>query len=349
MRKIVPFLFILLMLMSACKKENSLTLSDDFRVRHANADVPVYIHGNGAEKIFIIFIHGGPGDSGYANRAGKAAAELEKKYAMVYWDQRGQGMSEGKIDSEDITIDLMAEDLQAVVQVLKHKYGNDIKIFLLGHSWGGTLGTAFLLKKSYQNEIKGWIEVDGSHDFPKINRDVIKMFSAIGNSQISLNHNKENWQNIVSWAAKVDTTNLNKKMIIEINGKAHEVEKYLLEDDVLQKPDKTTMRDLGVFYHQNIITRIFSGQYTFMGNDKFFNEVVNNSFTPELHIITIPCLFLWGKYDFVVPSTLGYDAFNRVSSTEKEIIIFDKSAHSPMLNQADEFVDAVTNFVETYK
>ncbi len=349
MNKIITVLIILVSLFSSCKKEDISSIADDFRVRHDNADMPVYVYGNGTEKVFIIFIHGGPGDSGYANREGKAAAELEKKYVMVYWDQRGQGLSEGKIDSEDITIDLMAEDLHAVVQVLKHKYGNDIKIFLLGHSWGGTLGTAYLLKNNYQSEVRAWIEVDGSHDFPKINRDVINMFIDVGNEQINLNHNKRNWQDIVSWAEHVDTLNLNREAIIDINYKAHLVEKYLLEDNVLQKEDEKTMRDLAVSYSQNTITRIFSGYYTFMGNDSFFDEVVNNSFTHELHNITIPCLFLWGKYDFVVPSSLGYDAFNRVNTSDKEILIFDKSAHSPMLNQANEFVDAVSSFIEDHK
>ena len=349
MRKILLFLFLFLVCVSSCRKKDSLLLSDDFRVRHAGADMPVYVHGNAAEKIFIIFIHGGPGDSGYQNRAGKAAGKLEKKYVMVYWDQRGQGMSEGKYDASDISIGLMAEDLHAVVRVLKYKYGNGINIFLLGHSWGGTLGTAFLLKNNYQNEVKGWIEVDGSHDFPKINRDALKMFVIAGNEQIALKHNIENWQKIVSWAAQVDTGNLSGATIIKINDNAHLVEKYLLEDKVLQKEDGKMLRDVGVFYYQNIITRIFSGYYTFMGNDKFFNEVVNNSFTPELYKITIPCLFLWGRYDFVVPSTLGYDAYNRVGSADKRIVIFEKSGHSPMLNQANEFVDAVTGFVETYK
>ncbi len=349
MRKIFPIIITTLILLASCKKQDSLIVSDDFRVRRAGADMPVYVHGNAEKKIFIVFIHGGPGDSGYQNRAGKAAEELEKKYVMVYWDQRGQGMSEGKYDAEDITIDMMAEDLHAVVQTLKYKYGNDIKLFLLGHSWGGTLGTAFLLKNDYQNKIKGWIEVDGSHDFPKINRDVLKKFADVGNEQMNLNHHKEEWQDLISWASGVDTSNLTNEMIIEINNKSHLVEKYLLEDDVLQKEDAKTLRDIGVFYHQNIITRIFSGYYTFMGNDKFFNEVVNNSFTPQLHKIKIPCLFLWGKYDFVVPSTLGHDAYNRVSSADKKIIIFEKSGHSPMLNQANEFVEAVTGFVETHK
>ena len=349
MKNIILFSVIIIISIFSCQKEDSLIISDDFRVRNENADMPVYVHGNVSEKIFIVFIHGGPGDSGYANRAGKAAAELEKKYAMVYWDQRGQGMSEGKTKPEDITIDLMVEDVHAIVKVLKYKYGKDIKIFLLGHSWGGTLGTAYLLKNNYQNEINGWIEVDGSHDFPKINNDAIKMFINVGKEQIKLNHNIENWQNIVSWAEQVDTTDLSRDLIIEINGKAHSVEKYLSEDNVLQKEDKKTLRDLSVFYHQNTITRIFSGYYTFMGNDKFFDEVVNNSFTSELHKITLPCLFLWGKYDFVVPSSLGYDAFNRVNTTDKKLIIFEKSGHSPMLNQSTKFIDVVTDFIETHK
>jgi pimeloyl-ACP methyl ester carboxylesterase len=349
MNKLISFLVVIMFLISSCKKEDFSSVSDEFRVRHANADIPVYVYGNNSEKIFIIFIHGGPGDSGYANRAGKAASELEKRYVMVYYDQRGQGMSEGKYNSEDISIDIMAEDLHALVQVLKHKYGDDSKIFLLGHSWGGTLGTAYLLKNNYQNEINGWIEADGSHDFPKINIDAIKMFIKIGNEQIALNNHKEKWMEIVSWAQQIDTSYINRDMIIEINSQAHYVENYLLEDNVIQKPAKKTMRDLSVFYSQNTITRIFSGYYTFMGNDKFFNDVVNNSFTPELHNITIPCLFLWGKYDFTVPPTLGDDAYNRVNTTDKNIVIFDKSGHSPMLNQAGDFVDEVIDFIEMYK
>ncbi len=349
MKKIIlSIVIIIISTFLSCKKENQL-LSDDFNVRHANADMPIYVHGNSADKVFIIFIHGGPGDSGYANRAGKAAKELENKYVMVYYDQRGQGLSEGTTNPDDITINLMAEDLQAIIKVLKYKYGSDIKLFLLGHSWGGTLGTAFLLKNDYQHEVKAWIEVDGAHDFPKINRDVLKKFVDVGNEQIKLNHNKSNWQDIVSWAKQIDTISIDNKTIIDINNKAHKVEKYLLEDNVLQKEDAITMRDLEILYNQNTITRIFSGYYTFMGNKKFFEEVVTNSFTSQLNKITIPCLFLWGKYDFVVPSTLGFDAYNRVSSAHKQIIIFDKSGHTPMLNQSSDFVDAVTNFVETYK
>jgi len=55
-KKLIPLLLIILISISSCKKEDDLMLSDDFRVRHAGADMPVYVHGNGKEKIFVVFI-----------------------------------------------------------------------------------------------------------------------------------------------------------------------------------------------------------------------------------------------------------------------------------------------------
>ncbi|MFK8046387.1 MAG: alpha/beta hydrolase, partial [Crocinitomicaceae bacterium] len=69
----------------------------------------------------------------------------------------------------------------------------------------------------------------------------------------------------------------------------------------------------------------------------------------DLNKITIPSQFLWGKYDFVVPPAVGVDAYNRVSSVNKEIIIFEKSGHSPMSNEPVKFANSIIDFVELYK
>jgi len=102
-------------------------------------------------------------------------------------------------------------------------------------------------------------------------------------------------------------------------------------------------------YNQNIITGIFSGNYTYVNNKGFYNEIELASYTNQLQNINLPSLFLWGKYDFIVPAALGYDAYNLVNTQHKNIIIFEQSGHMPMKNQPYEFVDAISNFVETYK
>ena len=78
-------------------------------------------------------------------------------------------------------------------------------------------------------------------------------------------------------------------------------------------------------------------------------ETEKASMTADLNKITIPSLFLWGKYDFVVPPSLGEMAFNNVSSTKKEVVIFEKSGHSPMDSEPDLFAEKVIQFVELHK
>ena len=349
MKKHLIFLTFIFIIISnfSCQKFDLSNLSDVIYVRNNGADMPAYIYGNGSEKVFIIILHGGPGGNGLEYRTGTAMEELEKHYAMVYWDQRGQGLSQGKYDSTHVTIDQMVEDLHALVLILKYKYGNDINLFLLGHSWGGTLGTAYMLKDDYQNELKGWIEADGAHDIPLLNKEALKMFIEIAEQQISVANSTDDWQAILDWASQIDTNNISIEQGGEINSNGHSAENYLYYDGIIAEGDiDFTIRDMLIFYHQNFFTSSISGAYT---TNYLYNEVETTSYTAQLETITTPCLFLWGKYDFVVPTQLGYDAYNKVNTTEKEIIIFEYSGHSPMVNEPDKFAKVIIDFVEKYK
>ena len=99
-------------------------------------------NGNASDNTFLIVLHSGPGIAGLDYRRGVFMFELEKKYAVVYTDQRGQGMSQGHLNTERIAVSELIKDVEALILVIKEKYGADSSIFLLGHSWGGTLGTA---------------------------------------------------------------------------------------------------------------------------------------------------------------------------------------------------------------
>ncbi|RLD59965.1 MAG: hypothetical protein DRJ01_10495 [Bacteroidetes bacterium] len=342
-------LFYALFFASGCKKEDNNNISDIFYVRHAGADIPAYLYGSKQNNVFIITLHGGPGDNGLEMRQGNAAAELEKRYVMVYWDQRGQGLSEGKFSANDITIDLMAEDLQALILVLKHKYGNNIKLFLLGHSWGGELGTAFLLKNNYQHQLKGWIEVDGAYDIPKVNIEVVGKIIKDGNEQINLGNSTEKWEELIEQVKNIDTNNISITEGRELNKKARIAQKYLFKDDITQKPQSVTWRDAGIFYHEDFLTAAVSGSWFYVLNNSFYNEIETASYSDKLCKITIPTLLLWGKYDFIVPPALGRNAFKLTGSEDKKLVIFNKSSHSPMNNQPEEFVDEIIQFVEGHQ
>lgn len=341
------YITIISLLLISCKENRDLeSIEETFYVRHKGADMPVYIRGNVSSNVVILVIHGGPGGNGYEYRSGNWSADLEKDYAIAYWDQRGQGMSHGKYDKGDVTISLMVEDMNAVVNVLKAKFGGALNIFALGHSWGGTLSAKYMITENYQNNLSGWIEVDGAHDIPQLNKDAITMFIQEANNQISLGNNITNWQSILDWANTVDTSNISSQESQEINSKARDAEKWLQDDGFIATPSQGG-NETSLFSNPvNPITGSLIGLQTANLLD---TEIEETALTHQLSKVTIPSLFLWGKFDFVVPPTLAEGAFNAVNSTIKRMVIFEESGHSPMDNEWEKFNSEIRLFIENNK
>jgi proline iminopeptidase len=94
--------------------------------------------GNPANKMLVI-LHGGPGsDYRYLLNCKEFA---NNGYYVVFYDQRGSGLSKRHIKSE-YSIQLMIDDLKAVITYYKTSASQ--KVFLLGHSWGAILATAYI-------------------------------------------------------------------------------------------------------------------------------------------------------------------------------------------------------------
>jgi len=215
---------ITLCFVTACSDDFNLnSLDETLFVRHENADMPAYIRGNASEKVFLITLHGGPGGTGLGF-TGKAFDDIENRYGVVYFDQRGSGNSQGHYSKDDVSIDLMAEDVLALIKVMKHKFGSDSRFFLLGGSWGGTLGTATLIKD--QSDFKGWIEVAGANNPAGLYDLYIETFTTTANTQIALGNSVDFWNSVLELVSQVDPVN-NSDDFSELNGKAFEAEEKL--------------------------------------------------------------------------------------------------------------------------
>lgn len=326
---------------SACSKEevHLNALNETIFVRHKNADMPARIYGNGSEKVFLIILHGGPGGSGLQYRVNAIRTEIEKNNAVVYFDQRGSGSSQGNYAEKDVSIDIMAEDVLALAQVIKTKYGDDAKLFLMGHSWGGALGPATLLKN--QSVFAGWINVDGSHD-PKGLYDTYKVvLPKMAHEQIALGNSVDYWQGVLDLVQNTGSYSL--ENYYTLNGTANGVAKILAADKVVNEPKADFGNDTPsenasiVTWNTNKIGRIL--------DEKGLNE--NISYTDRLAEIRIPSIVLWGAYDVVVPTLYAQEAFDNLGACDKEIFIFEKSAHSPMYTEPDLFAEKVIEFINT--
>jgi len=331
------------LLVASCTKQSTDTY-DRFMFRNDGADLAVEVNGNMASKTFILLLHGGPGGGSSAYNSGTYADILEEKYAMVYMDQRGNGASQGIYSSDDLTLDQNSKDVYGLTLLLKMKYGDDISLFLMGHSWGGITSSHALINTDIQEELKGWIEVDGVNDFEHNNIEAIKLFLEVGEAQLAKSYEVEFWQRIVDEVKKMDITNVTDEDEGFLNGNGFEAEGKLEEiasgddnSDPAYYPLNSPDFSVSIAVANNLV------------NQPLNTNSAENSTRFDLDKITIPSQFLWGKYDFVVPPAIGVDAFNRVSSADKEIMIFEQSGHSPMSNEPVKFAQSVIDFVELYK
>ncbi|GGD08879.1 alpha/beta fold hydrolase [Hyunsoonleella pacifica] len=341
----IIFAIITLCIVAACSNDNVLNdLDETIFVRHKNADMPAYVRGNASEKVFLITLHGGPGGTGLGF-TGKAFDAIENKYGVVYFDQRGSGNSQGHYSENDLSIDLMVEDVLALVKVMKYKFGNEARFFLLGGSWGGTLGTATLLKD--QSNFKGWIEVDGANNPTGLYDMYIETFIATANTQIALGNNINFWETVIEFVNQVDPVN-NLDDFLKLNNKAFEAEEKLFDDGFIASVENG-IRGNESFFAYNFLTKGWNNAQisSILVDDKGLFQTVD--FTSQLPEITIPSLFISGQYDMVVPIASAINAYQAIGSPSKDLLIFKKSGHGPMFSEPDRFTTEVLRFIDEHK
>lgn len=336
---LLVFLLGFIILISACESAGDEQFDEVIHIRHKGADMPAYVHGNAEKNTFLIVLHGA-GSFGLAFRDGAFTEVLEKEYVLVYWDQRAQGMSEGHYEEPEDLIGLMAEDVVALVEVLKEKYGADIKLFLMGHSWGGLLGNTVLLTGNNQSLFRGWISVDALHDVPFASRARRGLMLSIAEEQIAAGNAISEWEHLKSEVSKLDS----------------------LSDDDYAKTLQYALESMKLLTSTGVVPSYLSGEKlnrSLLDNNplswqvsNFFNQPVNAaletdySLTERLHELSLPVLYLHGKYDVSVPPVLAYDAYARITSVDKTLVIFEHSIHHPQDTEADKFGEEVQGFIE---
>ncbi|RYU93557.1 alpha/beta fold hydrolase [Emticicia agri] len=98
----------------------------------------------------LVILHGGPGSDYRYLLNCKAFAD--QGYYVVFYDQRGSGLSK-RHTKNTYSIQIMLDDLSGVIA--HYKTSVTQKVFLLGHSWGAMLATAYI--NAYPKAINGAI------------------------------------------------------------------------------------------------------------------------------------------------------------------------------------------------
>jgi pimeloyl-ACP methyl ester carboxylesterase len=320
----------LLLCFSACEKSEFLNDGEYFFLKNNGAVLPVWIRGNLSSGIILVTVHGGPGGSGHTLLLSEGFRQLEKNYAVLYWDQRYSGLSQGNPDKSTLTIGQFIDDVSKIVQLARSKYPS-AKLFMLGHSWGGGLSAAYLGSDDNQSAFSGWIDVDGSVRDDIEEAEIRKWILERVPEHYS--DDPPFWQFIIDWY------NENPLPVYS------DEEPYLYVS-ALGGDEKNSA-------NYPLARLVFSSPFSLAVYSNHVDQTMADGidFTPQLNNIHIPSLIIWGKEDGILPLPLSRYAYDQIAtdSADKKIITVQGSAHSPQVDNPSEFASSISAFIKRYR
>jgi pimeloyl-ACP methyl ester carboxylesterase len=284
----------------------------------------MFIMGKDVSNPVLLYLHGGMPDYFLAE---KYPTGLENYFTVVWWEQRGSGISYNPdMSRATLTAEQMIADTLEVTNYLRQRFNKE-KIYLMGHS-GGT-----------------FIGIQAAARAPEL------YYAYIGVAQMSNQLQSE--KIAYDYMLQQFKENGNTKMVQKLEAAPVTVtsgtpQSYLLLRDV-------AMHSLGIgttHDMDSIVTGIFlpslqCRDYTLMekvhlwrgksqsGIASLWDEMISTDLSETLPEVDVPVYFLEGVYDYTVNFTLAKGYFEKLHAPLKGFYTFEQSAHSPIFEEPE--------------
>ena len=316
MKRLVPLLAVTFVLISCSPY---YTEGDYFFIRSNGADMPVWVKGQTDSDTVIIYLHGGPGD-GCIHFSLVPQAFIEDTCMVVYWDQRHAGQSQGNPSIGDSRMEDYIADTDLVIETVRLRY-NPSRIFLLGNSWGASVGMAYLVHgddyQARQEKVTGFISTFGTCDYTLSYAYAAPRIVSFAEERIAGGTDTDTWEECLGFynstpaLADVEDLRTHTRYVMESGG-------YTVENSASQSPDIdmlafTLASPVALF--PLILTNIAND-----GNKEFISWLVSdNSLSSELSRLSVPACIISGRKDLQATWQAGLSMFLGTPDIEPEL------------------------------
>ncbi len=306
---------------------NSIT--DKVRVMINGHLMGLIIKGQNTSNPILLFVHGGPGMPEYF-LSQKYGTGLEEHFVVVYWDQRGCGLSyHSKIDKGTMTVDQYVEDTIDLTNYLIKRFRQD-KIYLMAHSWG-TYFSLLVMKKA-----------------PKL----YKAYIAVAQVTNQDESEKIAYQYMLDYYSKVR----DKKAIEQLKKKPYPSRGYnKIRDAYMHRAGIGTTHKMKSVLKGIFLASLLNKEYTILEKINlwrgklFVNKNTQLNMKHDLReIVTsleVSTYFFSGIYDYTVNYQLTGNYLAELIAPLKGFYLFESSAHSPIFEEPDKVVHIMINDV----
>lgn len=285
----------------------------------------MFIQSRDPNNPVLLFMHGGPGMPEYFLTE-QYPTGLENNFTMVWWDQRGAGLSYSpNIPPETMTVEQYIADAIAVTNYLRERFHQD-KIYLMAQSGG-----SFFAIQTVQRAPELYAAYIG----------VGQIVHQVKSEKIAHEYMLAEYQ------ARGDTNMINKLKASPPTMAMPLPAAYdRMRDDAMHGVGVGTTRDMrtvegGVFLPSWFSKQLTLGEKLDLWRGKIFaasmlrNEVFSTDLSQKVTALEIPVYFFSGKYDYTVNHDMSKAYLAELHAPVKGFYTFENSAHSPFFEEPD--------------
>jgi pimeloyl-ACP methyl ester carboxylesterase len=283
----------------------------------------MFIKSKNEANPVLLFLHGGPGMPEYFLTQ-KYPTGLEENFTVVWWEQRGAGLSYNpEIPAEIMTVDQLVDDTIELTNYLRERFGKE-KIYLMGHSGGSFIG---ILAADRAPEL---------------------FHAYIGVAQMSYQMKSENlaYDYMLEEYKKLGDNKMVQKLEKAVPGMISPLPiAYLkLRDDAMHRIGIGTTREMKSVITGVFIPSLLHPEFTLqekinIWRGKAFsanlirNEMFATDLTAQIKSLKLPVYFFHGKYDYTCSYDMAKDYLDELQAPVKGFYTFEHSAHSPIFEE----------------
>jgi pimeloyl-ACP methyl ester carboxylesterase len=284
----------------------------------------------------LLFVHGGPGMPEYPLMEESSNA-LADYFTVVWWDQRGAGLSySSDISKDTMTTEQFISDTVEVTNYLRKRFGKE-KIYLMGHSWGTFISIQAVAKvpelyHAYigMGQITNQMESERlAYDYMldyydrKGDRNAVKRLKSVS---LSTSNNLPNeylsMRDELMHGCGIGTTHKMRSVVTGIFVPVMWNQEYTLREKI----------------------NIWKGK-AFSNTTNLRQEMYDTDITKFVTELKIPVYFFSGIYDYTVNYQMAEEYLKKLKAPIKGFYLFKESAHSPIFEEPEKVVDIMVKDV----
>lgn len=306
-------------------------VQETFEATLGGARQVVNVRGSDKDNPILVFVHGGPG-AVEMPFAWTFQRPWEDVFTVVQYDQRGAGRSYPLNDpaklAPTMTPERYRDDAIELIELLQKRYSKR-KVVLMGHSWGSIVGLSVAVKRP--DLLYAYVGVGQGIDF----REGEKAGMAWTRAKALAAGDK-------TAVAAIDALAPYPQGDFTID-KADGWRKYAMPYGslIFNKPD------LNLYFQTPRLSPEYSeadrqawGKGSLFSVMTLWPRLADVSFN-TVKKIDVPIIFLLGRHDYTVPSSVAAQWFGQVKAPSKTLVWLEHSAHMPMVEEPGHFFAAL--------